>query len=184
MNYNEGLALLKKHMKNKNLIKHCIAVAVCMEGLAKRLNGDTKKWKLAGLLHDIDYEYTKDNFSEHGIKGTEILKEEGIDDIEIIEAIKRHAGHQKNMPQNKMDWALYSSDPLTGLIVAATLMHPTKKLENVDLTFLKKRFKEKRFAAGANREQIKQCEKLGLELDEFLTICLNSMKGASDELGL
>jgi len=184
MNYNEGLTLLKKHMKNKNLIKHCIAVAVCMEGLAKRLNGDSDKWKLAGLLHDIDYEYTKDNFSEHGIKGTEILKEEGIDDIEILNSIKRHAGHEDNMPQNNMDWALYSSDPLTGLIVAATLMHPTKKLENVDLKFIKKRFKEKRFAAGANREQIKQCEKLGLELDDFLMICLDSMKGASDELGL
>ena len=113
-----------------------------------------------------------------------MLKEVGLQDEEILNSIKRHAGHEGNMPQTKMDWALYSSDPLTGLIVAATLMHPTKKLQSVDLKFLKKRFKEKRFAAGANRDQIRQCDKLGLELDDFLDICLNSMKGASDELGL
>ena len=184
MDYDKGLNLLKQHMNNKNLVKHCIAVALCMEGLAKRLNGNPEKWKIAGLLHDIDYEYTKNNFMEHGIKGGEILKNEGFDDEEILNAIKRHAGHENNMPQTKIDWALYSSDPLTGLIVAATLMHPKKKLENVDLNFIKKRFKEKRFAAGANREQIKQCEKLGLELDEFLNICLDSMKGAANELGL
>jgi len=184
MNYSEALSLLKKYMKNKNLIKHCIAVGACMKGLAKRFNKNEEKWEIAGLLHDVDYEMMKDNFDEHGIKGAEILKEEGILDEDILNSIRRHPGHEGYKPETKMDWALYSSDPLTGLIVAATLMHPSKKLSGVDVRFVKKRFKEKRFAAGANRDQIRQCEKLGLELDEFIQICLESMQGVSDELGL
>ncbi len=184
MNYGEALSLLKKYMKNKNLIKHCIAVGACMKGLAEKFNEDENKWEIAGLLHDIDYEMMKDNFDEHGLKGAEILKEEGIEDEDILNSIRRHPGHKGYEPQTRMDWALYSSDPLTGLIVAATLMHPSKRLKEVDVRFVKKRFKEKRFAAGANRDQIRQCEKLGLELDEFIEICLKSMQGVSDELGL
>lgn len=83
-----------------------------------------------------------------------------------------------------MDKALYSCDPLTGLIVAAVLMHPTKKISNVDTKFVLRRFKEKRFAAGANRDQIKECENMGLSLEKFTEICLNSMKGIAGDLGL
>ena len=181
MKREEAFELLKSHLKHKNLIKHSLAVEACMRALAEKFNEDPERWGLAGLLHDIDYERTMDNPERHGLEAMEILKDK-IQDEEILHAIRSHAF--KEEPKTKMAWALYSADPLTGLIVAAALMHPTKKLEGVDLTFLKKRFKEKRFAAGANREQIKQCEKTGLSLDEFMQTCLDAMKGISDDLGL
>ncbi len=181
MTREEALELLKKHLKHKNLFKHSLAVEACMRKLAERLGEDPERWAIAGLLHDIDYERTMDKPERHALEAMEILKPY-VQDEEILHAIRAHAG--KDSLVSKMDWALYAADPLTGLIVAAALMHPTKKLEGVDLRFLKKRFKEKRFAAGANREQIKQCEKLGLTLDEFMEICLEAMKGIADQLGL
>ncbi len=183
MNRESAIELLKKYVKTKNLIKHCIAVGACMRELAEVFGEDLDEWELAGILHDIDYEITKNDFSKHGLEGAKILKEHGFSQ-KIIDSVKRHPGHESNPPQTKMDWALYSSDPLTGLIVASTLMHPTKKIENVDTRFVLKRFKEKRFAAGASREQIKKCSELGLELEEFVEICLKAMQKVKDELGL
>ena len=181
MERNEALKLLKENLKHRNLIKHSLAVEACMRALAQEMGEDPDRWGLAGLLHDIDYELTMDRPEEHGLKAMEILKDK-IKDEEILHAIRAHA--YKEEPKTKMAWALYSADPLTGLIVAAALMHPTKRLEGVDLGFLKRRFKEKRFAAGADREQIKKCENLGLDLDRFMELCLNAMKGISGELGL
>ncbi len=181
MKREEALELLRKNLKHKNLIKHSLAVEACMRALAEKLGEDPERWGLAGLLHDIDYEKTMDAPEKHGLLAMEILKGK-VEDQEILHAIRAHAW--KEEPKTKMAWALYSSDPLTGLIVAAALMHPTRTLAGVDLRFLKKRFKEKRFAAGADREQIKKCEKIGLELDRFMEICLQAMKGISGELGL
>lgn len=93
-----------------------------------------------------------------------------------------HTGHTP--VESKMDLALYAVDPLTGLIVAAALMHPTKKISNVDVKFVMKRFREKRFAAGADRDQIRKCEGLGLALEEFVGICLVAMQGVAEQLGL
>jgi len=152
-----------------------------MRKLAERFNEDPEKWALAGLLHDIDYEKTMDHPERHGLEAMNILKGK-IEDEDILHAIRAHAYRED--PKSKMAWALYAADPLTGLIVAAALMHPSKKLEGVDLDFLKRRFKEKRFAAGANREQIKKCENLGISLEEFMSICLQAMQGISEELGL
>ncbi len=181
MKREEALDFLKKNLKHKNLIKHSLAVEACMRALAQHMGEDPERWGLAGLLHDIDYEKTMDRPDQHGLMAMELLKGK-IEDQEILHAIRAHA--YKEEPKTKMAWALYSSDPLTGLIVAAALMHPTRTLEGVDLRFLKKRFKEKRFAAGADREQIKKCENLGLDLDGFMEICLNAMKKISDQLGL
>jgi len=182
MEREEALNLVKKYVHTKNLVKHMIAVESCMTALAKHFDEDEKKWGIAGLLHDLDYETTKDNFPRHGFETAEILEEIGEISPDIIHAIKAHPGH---IPaETKMDWALYAADPLTGLIVAATLMHPSKDLNQVDTDFIMRRFKEKRFAAGANREQIKQCEKLGLSLEEFITLCLEGMREKKDELGL
>ncbi len=181
MERNEAFKLLESHLKHKNLVKHSLAVEACMKALAEKLGGDPKKWALAGLLHDIDYEKTMDHPERHGLEAMNILKGK-IEDQEILHAIRAHA--YKEEPMTKMAWALYSSDPLTGLIVAAALMHPTKKLEGVDLRFLKKRFKEKRFAAGASREQISKCENIGITLDDFLETCLEAMKGIANDLGL
>ena len=181
MNRDEALELLKQNVKCENLLKHMFATEACMKRLAKEFGEDEDKWALAGLMHDIDYELIGDDFSKHGLVGGDILEKNGIDN-EIIDAVRVHPGNSERV--TKIAKALYAVDPLTGLIVAATLMHPEKSLKAVDTNFVLNRFKEKRFAKGANREQIKSCEELGLDLEKFISICLEAMRGISNELGL
>lgn len=181
MTRDEAIILLNDHLKNKNLIKHCLAVEACMIAFAKKFRQNTDKWGLAGLMHDLDYEYTVNDPDNHTIKTEEMLSPHCIED-EIIHAIKAH--NAKVMMESKMDIALFTIDPTTGFIIACALMHPDKKLKSLDLTFLKKRFKEKSFARGASRDQIRESEKLGLDLDEFLTICLTAMQEIDSQLGL
>ncbi len=177
----EALELVQEHLKNKNLVKHCLAVEACMKAVASRLNQDTERWGLAGILHDLDYELTEKSPELHTTETIKILKELEVEP-DIIQAIQAHAGQ---VPcQSGMDWAIFSIDPLTGLIIAATLMHPSKKLKEVDLGFLKRRYKEKSFARGARREDIEQCQNINLELDEFLSICLKAMQEIDKDLGL
>ncbi len=179
--FEEALELLNKYLSNKNLVKHSIAVSGCMKKIAEYLNDDVNKWRLVGLLHDIDYELTKDEPSRHGLVSLNILKENGFTD-DMLYAVKSHSGHSE--PISKMDISLYAADPLSGLIVAACLMHPTKRLASLDVNFIMRRFNEKRFAAGADREQIKFCEKMGISLEEFIRISLEGMKEVSDAIGL
>lgn len=181
MNLDQALELVKKHITNRNLIKHMVAAQACMRRLARHLGEDEEMWALAGLLHDIDYERTESDPSRHGFVAVEILKGYGIDE-EILHAIVAHVGSVER--KSKIDRALYSIDPLTGLIVASTLMHPNKKIDAIDTGFVLRRFKEKRFAQGADREQIKQCSELGLSLEEFVTLCLEGMKEVASQLGL
>jgi putative nucleotidyltransferase with HDIG domain len=181
MERDEALELVQEHLKNKNLVKHCLAVEACMKAIASRLNQDAEKWALAGILHDLDYELTEKSPELHTTETVKILREVGVEP-EVIQAVQAHAGQ---VPcQGDMDWAIFSIDPLTGLIIAATLMHPSKKLKEVDLGFLKRRYKEKSFARGARREDIEQCRNINLELDEFLSICLKAMQEIDKDLGL
>lgn len=181
MEREEALELVQQHLKNKNLVKHSLAVEACMRAIAARLNQDVEKWGLAGIVHDLDYEITEKSPELHTTETVKILKEKGLDP-EIIHAVQAHAEH---VPcQNEMDWAIFSIDPLTGLIIAATLMHPSKKLKEVDLGFVKRRYKEKSFARGAKREDIEQIKNIGLDLDEFLSICLEAMQSIDKDLGL
>jgi putative nucleotidyltransferase with HDIG domain len=181
MNRVDAIELIKSKVKNKNLIKHMLAVEACMKKLAKQFGQDEDRWGLTGLLHDLDYELTKDDFSKHGFLTEEILTQKGIS-TDIIEAIKAHPGHIER--KTIMAKALYAVDPLTGLIVAATLMHPEKSLKAVDTQFVLNRFKEKSFAKGADREQICSCEELEVSLERFIAICLEAMKEISKDLGL
>jgi putative nucleotidyltransferase with HDIG domain len=184
MDREEALRLLNSKLKNKNLIKHSLAVEACMKKIATQFEGEAiNNWGLAGLLHDLDYDMTKDNFSRHGFITAEILEKEAKDiDSEVIEAIKAHTGHIER--KSKMAKALYCIDPLTGLIISACLMHPDKRLQSVETKFVLNRFKEKSFAKGANRGQIKTCEELGFSLEDFITLCLEAMKEISHELEL
>jgi len=182
MNRGEAIELVKKHVKKKNLVKHMIATGACMRVLAEKLGEDPDRWELAGILHDIDYEETWERPELHGIKSVEMLKEMGFNDEEILNAILAHC--EKKERETLMERAIYAVDPTTGFIVACALMHPSKSLDGLDLDFMKRRFKEKRFAAGASREQIRSCEELGLSLDEFLTLCLEGMESVKKELGL
>jgi putative nucleotidyltransferase with HDIG domain len=181
MDREEAFRLVKQHLKNKNLVKHSLAVEACMRAMAARLNQDVDKWGLAGILHDLDYEMTEKSPELHTRETVRILEERGIDK-EIIRTIQAHAGQVDC--QSDMEWSIFAIDPLTGLIIAATLMHPSKKIREVDLGFVKRRYKEKSFARGARREDIEQIENVGLDLDEFLSICIEAMQGISDELGL
>jgi len=181
MNRDEAYVLLKQHLKNRNLVKHCLAVEACMRSMAERLGKDVEKWGLAGILHDLDYEVTEKSPELHTTETVKVLEEKGLDP-DIIQAVKAHAGA---VPcRTEMDWSIFSIDPLTGLIVAAALMHPSKKLKEVDLGFIKRRYKEKSFARGARREDIEQISHIGMDLDDFITICLEAMQGIDKELGL
>lgn len=181
MNRQAAYTLLTEKLRNKNLFKHSLAAEACLKALAPRFSGNEELWSLAGLLHDIDYEETDGDPARHGIQGGMLLEELGFDPA-LVHAVKAHCGHVA--PSSDLDWALFCVDPLTGLIVASALMHPDKKLDSLDSDFVMRRFKEKRFAAGANREQIAACKNLGLELEELIEVCLESMKSVAQELGL
>jgi uncharacterized protein len=181
MKREEAWELVTTHLENKNLVKHCLAVEACMKAMAARLGQDPESWGLAGLVHDLDYELTEKSPELHTKETVKILKGLNLDPA-VIHAVEAHAA--KVSCENAMDWAIFSIDPLTGLIIAATLMHPDKKLKSIDLEFVKRRYKEKSFARGARREEIEQCKNLGLDLDEFMSICLRALQGIDRDLGL
>lgn len=183
MNREEALSLLKKNLTNRNLFNHSLAVEAVMRRLAEHFGEDVEKWGLAGLLHDIDYDRTKDDPARHSIEGAEILAAAGLPE-DIVYAVKVH-NHYHGLPRlTLMDKALYATDPLTGLIVAGALIRPEKKLSAVDVPFLINRFHEKAFARGANRETMKTCTETGLSLEEFFGLGLEAMQGIAKELKL
>lgn len=181
MNREEALKLVQEMVPQKNLVKHMLAAEAVMKALAKRFNEDEEKWGLAGLLHDLDYAETYDDPDTHALRTAEILREKGVSE-DIVEAI---LGHNDKHPRNTlMAKALYAVDPLTGFLVACALMTPEKKMSSVDVGFALRRFKEKAFAKGASREQMKSCEDMGLTLEEFLEIGIKAMQEIAPELGL
>lgn len=173
---------MESHLPSINLRKHSLAVEAVMRRLALRFGQDAERWGVAGLLHDIDLGITQD-LSQHSLVSGRILEELGLDG-EIVQAVKAHNEVHGLPRQTQMAKALYCSDPLTGLITAAALIRPEKKLEPLDAATILKRFGEKSFAKGANRETIKACAELGIELDEFLGLGLEAMKGIAGQLGL
>lgn len=184
MEREKAIQLLKENLSNANLQKHCFAVEAIMRELAEKFNQDIESWGLAGLLHDIDYESTKDDIQAHSLVGAEMLEKAGLGD-EIVEAVKTHNDAHGIEPKSLMAKALFVADPISGLIVAATLVLPSKKINDLNAQNVLNRFREKSFARGANREIIKKCEELlGLSLEKFVEIALTAMKGISKELGL
>ncbi len=173
--------LVKKNIKQKNLVKHVLAVESVMKALARKLDQDEEKWALAGLLHDLDYEETKDDFENHGKRTVEMLSEYDVPD-DIKNAILAHC--EKKERETLMEKAIYAADPVTGFIVASVLIRKGTTLDDLDLDFLLNRFKEKSFARGASREQMKSCEDFGMSLEEFLVLSLNAMRDISEELEL
>jgi len=184
MEREETLNLLKENLKNNNLVKHCLAVESAMRKLAEHFNEDKEKWGTCGLLHDIDYERTKGDAKLHSKIGSEMLKDLGFDQ-EICQAVLTHNEVHGIEPEDLMAKALYCIDPLTGLIVAATLVLPLKKIKELKVENISKRFKEKAFARGANREIIAKCQELlNLSLEDFIKIVLSAMQDIDEKLGL
>jgi len=184
MNRDEALTLVTDRVQNENLVKHMLATEAIMGALAERLGGDQERWRMAGLLHDLDAEETAGDMGTHATLAGAWLQEAGLQDEEVLSAIRAHNPDNGSVVVSAMDRALFACDCLTGLITAAALIRPEKKLGLVKLSSLKKRFKEPAFARGARREDIMTCSDLGLELDEFLELGLNAMQEVSDELGL
>jgi putative nucleotidyltransferase with HDIG domain len=182
--------LVGKYISDPVIKLHLRETEIFMRALAKRLNEDEEVWGIIGLLHDIDWGSTKDNPSEHCIKSQEILKEAGASDF-LIETISSHGYGLKEIPKfsekqrsTSLQYCLAATDTLTGLIVASAFVQPDKKLQSVGLDSLKKKLKNKSFAAKCNRDIILECEKAGIPLEEFLQIGLSSLQSIADELGL
>ena len=176
-----ALALMEAKITNKNLRKHILSVEAGMIRLAGHFDEDQNLWGLTGLLHDLDYDVTVKQPEKHTFITEDWLKEFSLPP-EMIYAIHCHPGHA--VCRTRLDWAMYATDPATGFLVACALMHPSKKLINIDAEFMLRRFKEKRFAAGATRENIAACSNLGLELPDFLLLIRDGMLTISDILEL
>jgi len=183
----QAYKLLTDNVKNENLVRHCVAVEAAMRALANYFHEDEESWGNAGLLHDADWEVTRDTPEIHAKKVVEWLEDLDLGDEGIKGAILAHNhfhnGH--NPPETTMEWALFCCDELTGLIVATTLVMPSKKLADVTVESVMNKFGSKSFAAAIDREQIQRCEaELDIPIEEFVGIVLDAMKSRADELSL
>ncbi|MGI6124370.1 MAG: HDIG domain-containing metalloprotein [Acetivibrionales bacterium] len=170
-------------IENKNTIKHSLAVEAIMRKLAILFNEYANLWGITGLVHDIDYERVQGDMTQHGIMGADILEALNFDNT-IVYAVRAHNPLNNVSRRRKIDKALYCADPMSGLIIACALIVPSKKLEDIDEEFVLKKYHQKGFARGANREQIATCTEIGLTLEEFIKISLEALKEISDELEL
>ncbi|HEX75459.1 MAG TPA: HDIG domain-containing protein [Dehalococcoidia bacterium] len=179
----EAQSILDEWGSNKNLKKHAYAVEAAMRAYAAKLGGDPEKWGVVGLLHDFDYERYPD-LKDHPFKGVAYLKEKGYAD-ELTEGILAHAEHANVQRDTDLKKAIFAVDELTGLIVAVALTRPSKKIADVTVESIMKKWKEKSFAAGVNRKMIETgAEELGVPIKEHVEIVLKAMQGISAKLGL
>ncbi len=179
----EALDLLYEWTKNKNLRKHAYAVEAAMRAYAQRFREDPDRWGVVGLLHDFDYEKHPD-MEEHPRVGAEHIRRIGWPE-ELAQSVLAHAEHTSAERNTAMKKAIFAVDELTGLIVAVALVRPSKKLEDVTVESVMKKWDETRFAAGVDRNLVERgAEELGVPLEEHVGVVLDAMKGVSDELGL
>ncbi|NLX63607.1 MAG: HDIG domain-containing protein [Clostridiaceae bacterium] len=183
MDRDMALEELKLRIENKNTIKHSLAVEAIMRKLAIHFNEHEKMWGIAGLVHDIDYERVQGDMTKHGKMGADILEALNFDST-IVYAVLAHNPANNVSRRRKIDKALYCADPMAGLIIACALILPSKKLKDVSEEFVLKKYHQKGFAKGADREQIASCSELGLTLEEFIRISLEALKEISDDLEL
>jgi predicted hydrolase (HD superfamily) len=179
----EANNILDEWCMNKNLKKHAYAVASAMKTYAGKYNGDPVKWEIVVLLHDFDYEKYPD-LKDHPFKGAAYLEEKGYD-RELIEGVLAHARHSGANRDTELKKAIFAVDELTGLIVAVALTRPSRKIADVTVESVLKKWKEKAFAAGVNRAEIEQgAGELGVPLNKHIETVLQAMQDISDKLGL
>ncbi|HEX9503190.1 MAG TPA: HDIG domain-containing protein [Patescibacteria group bacterium] len=184
MTRQEALDLLAQHITNSNLIRHNVAVGFIMQALAQKFGENQNDWELAGMLHDLDWEKTKDDFKNHTKITKQILEKTDLKP-EIINAIYVHNWAHDIKPETMLEKTLYCVEELSGLITAAALVQPDKKLASVTSESVLKKFKQKSFAAGVNRDIILLCKDfIGMEITELVEISLNAMKEHAEEIGL
>ena len=179
----EAMALLRQYNKNESLIKHAMAVEGVMRYIARKRGEDEEKWGVIGLIHDLDYEQFPD---QHCKKTEEILKENDWPE-EYIRAVVSHGWGicSDVMPESDMEKVLYAIDELTGLVVTSALVRPSKSVMDMKTKSVKKKWKQKQFAAGVDRSIIeKGAEMLGVELSELITDTIMGMREVAEEIGL
>ena len=183
-NRETALELLHQYVKNEKMIFHCLASEAVMRGLARRLGRDEEKWGLAGLLHDLDVETTNADAAIHGTQTEILLKDYKVDE-DILDAIRMHNEYSSGKERStEFQYALAAGETITGLIFATTYVYPDKKLASVKPKSVVKRMKEKMFAASVKRENILECEKIGIPIDEFAAIAIASMLPSAEAMGL
>lgn len=182
MNRSEALSIVREYIKNESLVRHMLAVEAAMRYYAKKYGQDPETWGIAGLLHDFDWEIHP-TLEGHPQNGAPILRERGVSE-EIVRAVLSHADHTGVARQSVMEKALYACDEITGLVTAVALVRPSHSLNDLTASSVKKKWKDRSFAAGANREEIAQAAKeLGVELWEHVDNVILAMRGISGELG-
>jgi putative nucleotidyltransferase with HDIG domain len=173
---------IQTNVQDKNMVKHMLATEAIMRALARKLGEDEEEWGITGLIHDIDVELVEDDMSSHSKLGADIARELGASGT-MEHAILCHNEAHGVPRETKLDKALFCADPLSGLITAAALVRPDK-LGGLTTKSVMKRFREKSFAAGVNREQVAQCQEIGLGLEEFISLGIEAVKEIALELEL
>jgi len=185
----EAVVLLKSMDQQESDMNHYLETEAIMRALARHFGEDAEYWGMVGLLHDVDWALTKNDWKDHCIKAEEILSEKGFDD-EFIRTVQSHGYGYDEIPalkdkqrSEKIEYSLIAAETLTGIIYAYAIMRG-KKIGGMDSKKLKKKFNDKRFAANCNRELVKEIEKTGLELHEFFELSINAIKSIKDDIGL
>lgn len=183
MNREDAFAIVNEYVKNPNLVKHMLAVEAAMRFYARKYGQDEEKWAVAGLLHDFDWEIHP-TMEEHPLAGEPILREHGVPE-EIIRAVLSHATHTGIPRETLMEKALFACDEVTGLITAVALVRPSRALYDLKAKSVKKKWKDKSFAAGADREEMeKGAEEFGVELWEHVANVIEAMNEIAESLDL
>lgn len=177
----EAVKVVESHVGNENLVNHMKAVGAIMGCLAEHLGEDRGLWEAVGILHDVDYEETSEDFSKHGLRSAEIV--EDLLPEEGLEAIRRHNPSTGHEPETKMDIALFAADAISGMIVANALVRP-KKLSGMKPGSIRRRMNDKSFARQISRENIMRCEEIGISFNEFARLSVEAMQGIAEEIDL
>jgi len=182
MNRETAFTIVEEYVSNENLVRHMLAVEAAMRFYAERLDQDQELWGITGLLHDFDWEIHP-SMEEHPQAGAPILREKCVPE-QVIQAILSHADHTGVPRTTLMEKALFACDEITGLITAVALVRPTRSLDDLKVKSVKKKWKDQRFAAGANREEIAQAaEEFGVELWEHVGNVIEAMRSIGPDLG-
>lgn len=182
LDHDAALALVKAQNPEPHLVNHAIQTEAIMRALAGRLGHDPELWGVTGLLHDLDYPMTKENPARHGLDAVALL--EGKMPGDALQAIAAHNEECTGVAAaGPFDYALRCAESVTGLISAAALVRPTR-MEGMKPKSLKKKMKDKAFAAAVNRDRIRECDRLGLELGDFLELAIGAMTTVAEETGI
>ena len=184
MDRKQALELLHDRIKNPRMVAHCRASEAVMRRLAVHFNEDVNLWGLAGLLHDLDVEETEGDHEQHGNVAADFLKENGLQQV-AVDAIRRHNEMATPEPRTTLlDHALAAGETITGLITATAMVYPDKKVASVKPSSVVKRMKEKSFAASVKRENIMECELIGIPIAAFAEMSVVAMREIAEDIGL